>query len=67
MRSRSLLRSILFLLVVPTFGWAQPYAYVSGTAAEEIGVVDLQTNALIGTFAMPGRPTGVSIRSTVPD
>jgi pimeloyl-ACP methyl ester carboxylesterase len=46
MRSGSLPASAFFLSVLATPGGAQPYVYVSGTAAGSVGVVDLQTNLL---------------------
>ena len=57
MRSRSLFLSVSVLLA-PAAGWAQPYAYVSSAAAESIGVVDLQTHAVVGTFPVSGTPSG---------
>ena len=57
MLSRSWFLS-LGLLLAPTAGWAQPYAYVVGAAAESVGVLDLQTHAVVGTFPVSGTPSG---------
>jgi YVTN family beta-propeller protein len=50
--------SLLGLLLVPPAAWAQPYAYVVGAAAESVGVLDLQTHAVVGTFPASGTPSG---------
>ena len=61
MRSGSLARSAFFLLVFATTSSAQPYVYVSGAGADSIGVVDLQTNALLETFPLAGLPSGLVV------
>jgi YVTN family beta-propeller protein len=52
------LLAIALLLVPAVRGAAQPYAYVTGAAADEVGVLDLQTNTLAGSFPLSGIPSG---------
>jgi YVTN family beta-propeller protein len=53
----------LGLLLAPTATWGQPYAYVVGAAAEAVGVVDLQSHAVIATLPLSGTPSGAVLAS----
>lgn len=47
-------------LFVPGFARAQPFAYVSGGAADAVGVVDLGHDRLVGVLPIAGMPSGAS-------
>jgi YVTN family beta-propeller protein len=60
MRARSLFVSTC-LVLAPAAAPAQPYAYVSGAGADSIGVVDLATLAVVGSFPVTGVPSGSAL------
>jgi YVTN family beta-propeller protein len=58
-----LLKQGIALLILITAGVATPYAYVTNPESSSIYIIDLASNALMGTILLNQKPTGIAIRN----